>query len=473
MTSELNFWNLQIWQFVIALGILFGAMLFANMLRRLIKPLGKSLIPSSVLAGFIVLIVNGIYKKITGSSMFNLVTLESLTYHGLGLGVVAMAFRTSEKAKGKKANKDIFNTGIVTVSTYLLQAVLGLAISIGLHFLIGSWPSAGILLPMGYGQGPGQAYNWGIIYQNAVGYPPFEHGASFGLSIAATGFISASIGGVIYLNILKRKGKIKSVFENAEEVEDLTAEKITQKGEIPLAGSLDKLTVQIGLVILAYCMAFVAMWGLSFLFDDLGGFFVKTVKPRVWGFNFHVGKFFVFVFKAFMRFFKKINLQKREYTNNFMLTRISGMMFDIMVTASIAAINLEAFKYKEFIVPLIILGVVGLVVTYWYVNYTSKKLFADYNDEQFLAMYGMLTGTVSTGLILLRETDPLYETPAADNLIFQNLWAIVFGFPMLLLMGVVANSMQMTYVTLGILTALLIAMVVLLFRNQLFKSKKK
>jgi ESS family glutamate:Na+ symporter len=383
MTSELNFWNLQIWQFVITVGVLFAAMLFANMLRRLIRPLGKSLIPSSVLAGFIVLIADGIYKKITGSSMFSLVTLESLTYHGLGLGVVAMAFRSQDKPKNKKVNRDIFNTAIVTVGGYLLQGVLGLAISIGLYFLIGSWPAAGILLPMGYGQGPGQAYNWGIIYQNAVGYPAFTHGASFGLSIAATGFISASIGGVIYLNILRKKGRITDSFENPEEVEDLSAEQVTKKGEIPLAESLDKLTVQFGLVILAYCLAFAAMWGLTFLFDDLGGFFVKTVKPLVWGFNFLIGMFFVFVIKAFMRLFKKLKLQRREYTNNFMLTRISGMMFDIMVTASIAAINLEAFKYKEFIIPLICLSAVGLVATFLFVNYTSKKLFPDYPTNSF------------------------------------------------------------------------------------------
>jgi ESS family glutamate:Na+ symporter len=88
-------------------------------------------------------------------------------------------------------------------------------------------------------------------------------------------------------------------------------------------------------------------------------------------------------------------------------------------------------------------------------------------------MYGMLTGTVSTGLILLREKDPMYKTPAANNLIFQNLWAIIFGFPMLLLMGVVATGMQMTYITLGILLALFVVMMVILFRKQIFGSKKK
>ena len=67
----------------------------------------------------------------------------------------------------------------------------------------------------------------------------------------------------------------------------------------------------------------------------------------------------------------------------------------------------------------------------------------------------MLTGTASTGVILLREIDPLYETPASHNLIYQNLWAIILGAPMLLLLGFVARSMRWTLLGMGIIAALL------------------
>ena len=48
-------------------------------------------------------------------------------------------------------------------------------------------------------------------------------------------------------------------------------------------------------------------------------------------------------------------------------------------------------------------------------------------------MYGMLTGTASTGVILLREIDGDFKTPASDNMVYQNFPAIVFGFPIMLL----------------------------------------
>ena len=100
-------------------------------------------------------------------------------------------------------------------------------------------------------------------------------------------------------------------------------------------------------------------------------------------------------------------------------------------------------------------------------------MFPAYTDESFLALYGMLTGTASTGVILLREIDPMFETPAASNLIYQQLWAIVFGFPMLLLLGLAPLSMQMSWITLGALIILSVFINALLFRKSLFGKKAK
>ncbi len=159
------------------------------------------------------------------------------------------------------------------------------------------------------------------------------------------------------------------------------------------------------------------------------------MKPLIWGFNFLIGSVFAMLFKAGLRFLKRVNIVHREYLNNFMLNRIGGVMFDIMVVASIAAIDLSAFSRREFIVPLTAICLAGALITYWQVKFIAKRIFPAYADESFLALYGMLTGTASTGVILLREIDPMFETPAASNLIYQQLWAIVFGFPMLLLLG--------------------------------------
>ena len=472
MTTGMQFWDQGVWTFVIQLTVLLGGMMFANMLRRMIKPLRQSLIPSSVIGGFLVLGISTLFKSF-GILIFQTNTLEMLTYHGLGLGFVAMALKTSERIKSKKAKAEVFDTGVAVVSSYLLQGLVGLAITLGLSYLIGNWAASGLLLPMGYGQGPGQAYNWGNIYEMATDYPAFNGGASFGLTIAAMGFVSAGIGGVIYLSIMKAKGRVKKSILNADEMEDLTVEHVTKKGEIPLSESLDKLTVQIGLVFLTYIAAFVLMFFTSIWLDRLGGFFSGTVKPLIWGFNFLIGTFCAIMLKSVLQFFNKKGFMKREYRNTFMLNRIAGFMFDLMVVASISAIDLSAFKRREFWLPLVLLSIVGAVITYYQINYIARKIFPRYSDESFLALYGMLTGTASTGVILLREIDPLFETPAANNLVYQQLWAIIFGFPMLLLMGIAPQSPQMSWITLAALTLLFVAMTVLQFRKFIFKKKTR
>jgi len=470
MTTGMHFWDLEVWSFMIEFAVLLAGMMVANMLRRMIKPLRHSLIPSSVIGGFLVLGLSVLFRNL-GIQIFQVYTLETLTYHGLGLGFVALALKTEERQKSKKANTDIFNTGITVVSTYLLHGVIGLSITLLLSYVIGSWAAGGMLLPMGYGQGPGQAYNWGNIYQNATNYPPFRGGISFGLAIAAMGFVASGIGGVIYLNIMKAKGRIKQSILNPDEAEEETVEYVKVKNEIALTESLDKMTVQIGLVVLTYIGAFGLMYFSSMGLDALGGAAAGTVKPIIWGFNFLIGTLCAILLKFVLGFCKKKGVVKREYRNNFMLNRVAGFMFDLMVVASIAAIDMTAFREQSFWIPLVLLCVAGAVATYVQIKIIAKRIFPDYSDESFLALYGMLTGTVSTGIILLREADPSFETPAAKNLVYQQLWAIIFGFPMLLLMGFAPLNLRSSWITLLALVLLFAAMTVLLFRKYIFKRR--
>ena len=464
-----NFWDVEIWSFIITISVLIGAMLLANILRRKIPFLRRSLLPSAVLGGFIVLIIESVYKKITGSSMFEANTLESLTYHGLGLGFIALAWRHLDGVKGKKARRDVFHTSTVTVGGYLIQALVGLIITAVLFYLIGSFAAGGIILPMGYGQGPGQAFNWGVNYENGYG---FINGSSFGLTVAAMGFVSACAGGLFYLNRPELKGKLR---KDGEEIrDDLKAEDYCGENEIPVSESLDKLTVQFGLVFLTYAVAFLSMWLLyKYVLLPAGGFALNTINPLIWGFNFLVGTAWAILFKNIGNKLRAKGVMHREYTNNFMLNRISGLMFDLMVVASIASIDLSAFRYKEFWLPLLLICVAGALVTYWYCRRLCRHLFPDYSDEMFLVMFGMLTGTASTGVILLREIDPLFKTPASHNLIYQNLWSIVLGAPMLLMMGFVPRSMTHQFVCMGIILLLFCILLVVQYRDVSFRKKEK
>jgi ESS family glutamate:Na+ symporter len=138
-----------------------------------------------------------------------------------------------------------------------------------------------------------------------------------------------------------------------------------------------------------------------------------------------------------------------------------------MIVAGIAAIRLDVVKSYWYV--LLILGVVGFISTYLYNYFIAKKFFPDYQEEQFLVMYGMLTGTASTGVMLLRELDPMYKTDAKDNLVYQNFPAIAFGFPLMLLANLAPKQPVLTF---GILLAFFALMNVILFRRQIFGKLK-
>ena len=88
-------------------------------------------------------------------------------------------------------------------------------------------------------------------------------------------------------------------------------------------------------------------------------------------------------------------------------------------------------------------------------------------------MFGMLTGTASNGMILLREIDPKFETPASTNLVLQNMPAIAFGGAILLVLGYCPKGMFEACVTLGIVSVALVIYTIIIFRSRIFKRKKK
>ena len=458
-----NFWDFSVWSWMLIFAVLLGSLLAGNVLKKAIPLLQNSLIPTSVLGGAILLIIAAIYKAVTGDVMFDTEIfsgrgteyLEVITYHTLALGFIASAFKTTGGKLTKKRTSEIFNTGVTTVSTYLLQAIFGFGITlIAAGIISGFFPAAGVLLPFGYGQGTGQALNYGTIYETEFG---FVGGKSFGLTIAALGFISAALGGVVHLNVMKKRG---TLIVSRREDGSLHTDEIEGDNEIPMQESVDKMTIQIALIVVAYVAAYVLMFFIGNLLPGM--------RSIIYGFNFLLGVLTATLIKLLLNLLRKKGIVKKKYTNNFLMTRASNFFFDIMVVSGVAAIRLDILENYWGLI--LLLGAVGLVVTYIYNRIVAKTLFPDYAEEQFLTMYGMLTGTASTGIILLREIDGDFKTPASDNMVYQNFPAIVFGLPMMFLATLAPVKPALTMIIFVVFFA---TMNILLFRSKIFRRRSK
>ena len=443
--------NTSLWDPIIQIGVIAGLILLANVLRRKIKFVQKTLLPTAVLAGFLLLFI-----RTSGIININAVMLEKLTYHALALGFICMSLRIPEKNSDSGAMIGS-KSGALIVSTYLVQALAGLIVSLGLAYTIMPefFKASGILLPMAYGQGPGQANNVGTTYE-ALG---MASGRTFGLSLAATGYLCACVVGVVFLNIYNRKNRLERI-QNKEDISgSVTIDTFQNNDEIPISESVDKLSIQFALVALVYLLTYWFTRGVNNLIAMIAPGAAGTVGTLLWGFNFIIGSMVAILCRTVFKQLRSKKIMNHQYQNNYLLSRMSGLAFDLMIVAGIAGINID--DLSGYWLPFILMAVLGAIVTYFYLIYMCKKLYPDYAYEGFFSMYGMLTGTISSGVLLLREIDPDFKTPAANNLVTGSSFGIVFGAPVLLL---VSYAPQDTWMTLLLIIVYLLALMLFIFK---------
>ena len=452
--------NAGLWKIIIQGGMLCVLLLLGNVLRRKIPLLQRSLLPTAVIGGFVGLLI----KQLDLLPM-DIAFFEGVTYHSIAIGFIALGLRiprTRKEDRKTKAFHDGTKTGLFIVSNYLIQGVLGLVVMILLAATVmpDLFRAGGLLLPMGYGQGPGQANNIGSMYERVHG---FAGGTTFGLAIATMGFLWASIGGIIYLNILVKRGKFKRVLADIHH--DPSAEPVADDGEIPLVEAVDKFTIQIALVAGIYLLTYLLSYGVVSLFDIIPGLegAKNTIAPLIWGFNFLIGSSLALALRGVFTGLRKSGIMTRQYPNNYLLNRISGFSFDVMIVASICAIDIG--DLAGLWVPFIIMSTLGGIMTLYYCRFVANRIYPDYPIAGMLSMYGTMTGTVSTGILLLREVDPSFKTPAANNLVVGSSVAIIVAFPVLIMVGLAPQSDFLLWLTLGMAALYAVILNVVMLRK--------
>jgi ESS family glutamate:Na+ symporter len=448
--------NTALWNTILQAGMIAGILLIANLLRRKVAIIRKTLMPTSVLGGFLLL-----FLRMSGLVPVNMALLEMITYHAIAIGFIALSLRTAGADRSSTDSLTAPKSGALIVSCYVIQGIMGLVITLTLAYttMPGLFKAAGILLPMGYGQGPGQANNIGSTYENLG----FAGGSSFGLSIAAAGYLSACVVGIIYLNILHRKGAITR--KASRDISgSVTTEVFEEEGEIPISESVDKLSIQVALVLLAYLVTYFAIRALAVHSAFLGEGTAKMISALLWGFNFIIGSVIAIILRAIFNRLRRARVMTHQYQNNYLLSRISGLAFDLMIIGGIAMIKIE--DLRGLWLPFILMSVTGAIFTLLYLQWICKKIYPAYYLEGMLSMYGMMTGTISSGVLLLRELDPSYDTPAANNLVSGSAFAILFGAPLLALIGMAPNSSTMTILVLGLLVVYIALLLLFLLKTK-------
>ena len=450
-----------VWAFMVQLGLLLLFLMLGNILRRTIPLFRKCLVPSALLGGTLLLIANVICKQFDFVLVDNRL-MQVTTYHCLAIGFAAMTLKT-EKSTHKTNKTQVVEFGALQGGTYMLQAFVGLGITLILFLLTRYGKQVisyicGLILPLAFGQGPGNALSWDINFTNTAA-AQFAGNGSFGLSLASIGFVVASVLGVLHINISKKRGGL--VVRKARPDGKIVDQSNPEGDEIPDNESVDKFTIQLGFVALAYALSFGFMCLLGALSD-----FTNSIA---WGFNFLWASLAAMLIKAVVKQLHRHNLMHRVYINNYQMDRISGFSFDLMIVAGVAAIEIN--DIRNYILPVVILSVVGALVTYVYIRKVSKECFKGFEHEMFLMAFGTLTGTASNGMILMKEVDPGLRTPTSSLYILSNFPAMVMIAPLLLLLGFAGKTLTNAIIAWVIFFVLWAVYTIFLFRRKIFKKR--
>lgn len=446
------------WSNFIEISYIFVFMMIAKLVKEKVGLFKSIIVPTALLAGFIGLLMS---DQVFNVINYNREVFESLVYHCLGIGFIALTLAE----KGVKQKRDSINSGLFILANYCFQGVVGMLIVAGLIITIKPelFVGLGLILPLAYGQGPGFASSIGGTWDKTL---QIGYANQFGLTLATIGFLVGGLGGLILLNVTVRRQKIE--VKKLKQLQGLQYKQLTISS-LKEINFFDMLTTQIVWVAVIYFLALESMYYCSGFLKDLGTIGVQ-VAGLIDGFNYLFGILISIGLKKLLNLLEKRGHRTRELIDSYLMHNIASLSFNIMITASVMAISLTVIK--EYWELLIAVSVGGAITVLIFVVTFGKVAFKHDPWHYILAMFGMMTGTASTGIALLRGVDPELDTDVANNLVLGSAVAAPLGIPLMIMLSLPTISyMNGTtvyyYVSFfGILIYLLILMFILYMRRK-------
>lgn len=264
----------------------------------------------------------------------------------------------------------------------------------------------GLMLPAGFVGGHGTAAAIGGVLADAG----WAEATTVGQTFATVGLLGGILLGVLLINIGARRGwtrVIKSIKELPEEM--LTGivpdDKAAPLGKSTTNGvSIDSLTWHACLVLVSVGMAYLVNEGLKIVLPD--------ISFPVYGLALLCG----IVVQLVLRLTKLDSAVDKG-----VITHIGSSATDFLVVFGVASIKVSVVV--QYWVPIVVLCVLGfLFVTAWFLV-ISPRFFRDYWFEHGIYIFGMSTGVLATGVILLRITDPEFRTGVLED--FGLAWIVL------------------------------------------------
>nr|WP_175616051.1 sodium/glutamate symporter [Piscibacillus halophilus] len=272
-------------------------------------------------------------------------------------------------------------------------------------------PMVGALIEVGFEGGHGTAAG----LQGTFEEMDFAEAYDLAIGLATVGILSGVIIGIIMINWGIRKGKTEVIkgadeasatqrqgiieFENRE-----PAAKMTVRPE-----SIEPLSLHFAIIGLAILVGYLILQGLIWVEAVIFGTDLMTYVPL-----FPLAMIGGILVQLFFT-----NLDHASILDRHMVMRIQGLALDILILAAIGTVSLEVIG--ENIIPFLLLAIVGIGWNVFGFFVLAPRMIPSYWLERAIGDFGQSMGITATGLLLMRVADPEAKSPSFEGFGYKQL----------------------------------------------------
>lgn len=422
------------WDIFWALAVIGMTLVIARMIKSRVTLFESLFIPSSIIAGFLVLLLS---PQVLGQAMSALADPDHALANGLfpatfadvwrslpGL-LISVVFAALFLGKPIPGLREIWMRAGPQVVFGQTLAWGQYVVGIGLCLLIltpvfGTNPLAGALIEIGFEGGHGTAAGMAETFRAL----DFEEGADLALGLATVGLLSGVLFGTVLINWAARRGTIQLADRKRVRIRDTQKTMPTDVDSMrewndiqwereQAARPTDPLSMHLGVVGLAVGIGWLlrqaliwietVTWGGPdgvviigyvplFPLAMIGGVIVQVVVTKT---------------------------KQEHHVNRRLMNRISGTALDFTIVAALGTLSLAAIG--DHLAPFILLAVAGIGWSLFGVVYLAPRLIPLNWFERGVGDFGQSMGVTVTGLLLMRMADPNNESGALESFGYKQL----------------------------------------------------
>lgn len=385
------------YDFLMDFALMSILLFIAQILRAKVRIIQKFLLPCSLIAGFLGLFLGNQFLDIIPFSD----EVGSYPYMLVVFLFASLFIGNKRSGSFKDTMNEVGDTFLINSSVYFLQYAVALVVGgLVLRIFFEGVPDAfTVLMPGGFIGGHGAAAAFGGAFSELINW---DEALPIAQTFATIGLVFGVLGGIVFINIGTRKNWTRFI-KTIKELPDGMRTGMNPPEEREIIGretinnmSLDSLTWHFMLILMATC-------GGYYLTNYLQGLFPKLSIPM-----FSVAMLFGVLLQGILK-----TLKIEDYVDKSAISHIGSMATDYLVAFGIATIKVSVVI--KYIVPILILTLIGILFVILYLLLVSKKLFSRYWFEKGIFIFGWSTGVIAIGVTLLRIVDPNYQSKTLED----------------------------------------------------------